>query len=108
MRCKDKARDLIARIKAVYSDYNNHEKRWIDKNFGLIVRFFQVAKDTARQNLYVSQKEICEGLRNGTNSRDTDRVFKINNDCVALLAHLFNDCSGSNRFRTKKRKKVVK
>lgn len=107
MKCKDKARDLIARIKQAYSDYEASEKAWIDKNFGLIVRFFQVAIETQDGNRYISQKAICEDLRNNTNARDTDRAFKINNDCVALMAHLFNDVSGTSRFRTKKRRKVV-
>lgn len=111
-KCKETARSFSKMIKTAMKNgkepYEDSEKTWVEKNFGLVIRFFQEANDKRLAGEYASQKGIIEDLRNNTSVRDTDRAFKINNDCVALLAHVYNDCLPKKYFRTKKRNKVLK
>lgn len=89
--------------------YYDDEPAWVDKNISLIIRFFQEAnKDRLGNDDYRSQHQIVEFLRNSTSARDSDKSFKINNDCVAMMAHLYNDCAPKKYFRTKKRAKQLR
>jgi hypothetical protein len=98
---------LKAAIKINPDNYYPGEPEWIDNNIGLVIRFFQEANvDRLKTKEYRSQKEIIEFLRNRSTERDSDRTFKINNDCTALLARLYNDCAPRKYFRTKKRAKA--
>ncbi len=99
---------LTAAMKLSKEDYSKHDKKGIDKNIALVIGFFQEANKHRFRGFKKTQKWLIEDLRANTSARDTDRVFKINNDCIALLAHLYNDCLPKKYFRTKTRNKSLR
>ncbi|KAA3639421.1 MAG: hypothetical protein DWP95_10265 [Proteobacteria bacterium] len=75
---------------------------WVMDNQMIVDQFFAMADDENLKGRKTGQRFICEFLRWKTLKRELNCEFKINNDNVALLAHLYNACPGrADYFRTR-------
>ena len=88
--------------------FDRWSRDWMRDNWKIWCVFHRRATQMQQSGRdYYSARTIAEAIRWETDLRETNSVFKVNNDIIPKLARLYNHLTGSEFFRLRKQRQAA-